>query len=387
MYILILARGIPSKRDPQWGCFEKDQAEALAALGHKVVVASVDSRFRLYYRKIGITTLSKNNVHYYNSFIIPGVITKLFGSTFNSRIKVWQLERIYNIVEKKWGKPDIIYGQFFFNSYIAIPLCKKHTIPLVTLEHAARFNEEVIDKLSLYQSQEVYKNTSANIAVSQSLRKALQKRFGIDCHVVYNVYGKEFYYVNTLRNTNVVTFVTTGSLITRKGFDLLPQAFAKLNLPKDKWQLTIIGEGKEHTQLQLQIDETDFHDNILLVGSKNKVEIAQMLNQSDIFVLPSRSETFGVVYIEAMACGLPVIATPCGGPEEFVTEKNGLLVPVDDIDELAKAIEHMFYHYQEYDRQAIADDCQARFSSEVIAKQLTEIFEDVVANYTPNTQN
>ena len=59
MYILLISRGIPSVKDPQWGCFEFDQAKALKKLGHKVVVISVDVRFRFYYRKIGITYFCK----------------------------------------------------------------------------------------------------------------------------------------------------------------------------------------------------------------------------------------------------------------------------------------------------------------------------------------
>ena len=107
----------------------------------------------------------------------------------------------------------------------------------------------------------------------------------------------------------------------------------------------------------------------------------QLLQQSDMFVLPSRSETFGVVYIEATACGLPIIATDCGGPKEIVTPQNGVLIPMDDTDALANAILHMTAHLSDYDRQAIAADCQARFSPEVIAKQLTDIFEKVLAAY------
>ena len=55
MRIFLISRGYPTKREPQWGCFEKDQAEALAKYGHEVVMLSVDTRFRWYWRKIGIT--------------------------------------------------------------------------------------------------------------------------------------------------------------------------------------------------------------------------------------------------------------------------------------------------------------------------------------------
>ena len=65
MYILMIARGIPSKKYPQWGCFEKDQAEALAAFGHKVVVMCIDRRFLFEWRKIGLTHCDINDVEYY----------------------------------------------------------------------------------------------------------------------------------------------------------------------------------------------------------------------------------------------------------------------------------------------------------------------------------
>ena len=68
MYILMISRGIPTKEFPQWGCFEQDQAEALQKAGHKVVVVSVDSRFLLMYRKLGITYNYRNGIDYYNSF-------------------------------------------------------------------------------------------------------------------------------------------------------------------------------------------------------------------------------------------------------------------------------------------------------------------------------
>ena len=104
-----------------------------------------------------------------------------------------------------------------------------------------------------------------------------------------------------------------------------------------------------------------------------------------MFVLASRKETFGVVYIEVMMLGLPVIASICGGPEEFVQETDGLLVPVEDVNALADAIKYMFENYQLYDRAKIAEDCKNRFSPEVIARQLTDIFEKVVEEHNQKT--
>ena len=104
----------------------------------------------------------------------------------------------------------------------------------------------------------------------------------------------------------------------------------------------------------------------------------QILKNSSIFLLPSRNENFSVAVLEALACGLPVIASICGGIRECINEKNGLLFPVDDVEKLAQSILYAVQHLDKYDRKAIAEDCQARFSPEVIAKQLTQIFEDTI---------
>ena len=69
MRVLLIVRGTPSKKDPQWGCFEKDQAEALRSYGHSVVCLSVDTRFRLSARRMGESHKTINGIDYYNSFI------------------------------------------------------------------------------------------------------------------------------------------------------------------------------------------------------------------------------------------------------------------------------------------------------------------------------
>ena len=84
MFILLISRGVPTKRDPQWGCFERDQANALRALGHKVVVVSVDTRIRLFYRKFGIKRTNLDGIDYFDCFILPSIITRVLLGLRNS---------------------------------------------------------------------------------------------------------------------------------------------------------------------------------------------------------------------------------------------------------------------------------------------------------------
>ena len=86
MYILLISRGIPSKKDPLWGCFEFDQARALRSIGHKVVVLSVDERVRFYRRKIGLMHKVVDGIDCYNYCLLPKKISELFGFNFSSKV-------------------------------------------------------------------------------------------------------------------------------------------------------------------------------------------------------------------------------------------------------------------------------------------------------------
>lgn len=383
MFILLVSRGVPSPKDPQWGCFEKDQAEALTALGHKVVVVSVDGRFRWYYRKLGISKTKINNIEYFDSFFIPFKFLRILGGwRFAYWVESIQLELLYRQIVQLYGKPDVVYAHYLGNSYISLRLKQKYCIPMVAIEHWSEVGKDNLKPYVRGLGTVVYNNVDKLIVVSESLKRRIEQHFKVDSLVIHNMIGREF---AASRNSNVILgkmqFVATGSLIYGKGFDLLIAAFAKLMLPMNEWELCIIGNGKEKNSLQKQIHSAKLEGNIRLVGRKNKVEIANILSQSNIFVLPSRGENFSVAVLEALACGLPVIASICGGIRECIEDFNGLLFPVDDVDALADAIKYMFEHYDQYDRKRIAEDCKNRFSPKVIAQQLTHVFEQTIEEY------
>ncbi len=376
----MISRGIPTPKESQWGCFEQDQAEALQKVGHKVVVVSVDSRFMLRWRKLGITYTHKNGVDYFNSFWIPGSITDLVSNRFNLSIKERQLDRIYKKIERIHGKPDIIYGQFFFNTVLGVFLKKKYGIPLVGIEHAARFNAENLDPITKERAMTAYTNTDRIITVCETLRQRIRYHFGQDSNVVHNLVNSLFFKLDNVSKdeTDYIQFVSTGSLIHRKGFDVLIKSISSINVHGKKVKFLIIGEGKEKSNLQKLIDSLQLNEFVYLLGQKTKAEIVKILSQSDSFILPSRSENFSVAILEALAMGLPVIATDCGGVKECINEDNGLLVPVDDVKLLANAILFMMDNFTSYNRNVIIEDCKSRFSPQAVALKLTKIFQEVV---------
>ena len=123
----------------------------------------------------------------------------------------------------------------------------------------------------------------------------------------------------------------------------------------------------------------EISEKVRFRGLRNRMEIAREYRNSDAFVLPSRLETFGVVYIEAMAAGLPVIATRCGGPEDFVTPETGILIDVDDGAALTAAMKRMAADRAHYDSAKIAAYARQSFSPERVATHLTEIYQQAIA--------
>ncbi len=134
--------------------------------------------------------------------------------------------------------------------------------------------------------------------------------------------------------------VSVGSVVPRKGFDVLVAALARLrDLP---WVLIIAGsldrDGRTATALREQIAAAGLADRITLTGAVNEAQLGELYAAADLFVLASRYEGYGMVFAEAMARGLPIIATAGGAVAATVPATAGLVVPAGDIEALSDAL-------------------------------------------------
>ena len=113
-------------------------------------------------------------------------------------------------------------------------------------------------------------------------------------------------------------------------------------------------------------------------GARSKREVAQFMQQADLFVIPSLAETFSVPAVEALACGTPVLSTRCGGPEEFIVEDVGSLVPSGDANALFRGLDQMLDNLHLYSRQRISKFARERFSPDVVGAQLHAVYESLI---------
>ncbi len=133
-----------------------------------------------------------------------------------------------------------------------------------------------------------------------------------------------------------------GRLVKNKGFDFLIEGFAKLADEFPNHDLVIAGEGDHQDELTALARKLEVLERVKLVGKVGRQEVATLFAGCELFVLPSPLEPFGIVCLEAMRAGKPVIATRAGGPLEFIKEgEDGLLVASENADELATAIRQL----------------------------------------------
>lgn len=375
VYILIVARGYPTERYKLNGIFEFDQAKALARAGHKIIYAAVDVRSIRRWRKWGFESFRLDGVQI-EAVNIPG---GRIPETILRKMQMHGLKNLYNRIETKYGKPDIIHAHFLGYGNISTNVLANQNIPIVLTEHLSAMNNKVLEPRLVSLGAETYPKVYKLITVSESLASNIKERFGVEATVIPNMVDTEcFNYVDSKKESDDYVFVSTGGLILRKNMDMLIDSFNAAFKNMEKVKLYIFGEGVNRSKLEKMIIEYGLTRQVFLMGLRDRKEIAKRMRESDCFVLASKLETFGVAYIEALAAGLPVIATRCGGPEEFVTSQNGILIGVDDSKGLTDAMLEMYNTTNRFDKERISKEIVEKFSPQAVAHQLEIIYDDLL---------
>jgi len=382
MNLLIIPSWYPSKGLPGNGIFFREQAIALSKAGHQVTVIDVSFHGRkdIFNSKIfRLTYQNDEGVHEYSlktpSFYILSRFLSIHLFIFKTLLFF-----VFKKLSKKGYKFDVIHAHSFCPAgYCASKLSEKYGIPLVVTEHSSGLIQAIPKKRERQLLIHTVGHCNKFVSVSETLQKNIEAYTGIsdNLQVVPNMFSSIFSYSNIKKTSNDFVFFSVGFLIDRKRFAFTISCFNKAFKDYTNVKLRIAGGGELHNALQKQIDENNLSEKVQLLGGLNREQIKTELDNCNAFVLASAAETFGVVYIEAMACGKPVIATRNGGANDIVNETNGILIDVDNEEQLIKAFQDMYQNVNKFDSKQIAADCCAKYSEEAVVKQLTKIYEAI----------
>lgn len=373
MRVFVISKGMPTEQYPLNGIFEFDQAKALARSGAEVAMLVIDFRSGSYKRKYGFSEYETEGVRVFELSLPLGLYRRALP------LLRYLLIKVYKKAVKACGQPDIIHAQFYSIGAIAAVLKKRYKVPFVITEHSSKLNTDLqnISQLDLNLAKSAYQCADKLIAVSHALAANLKNNFQEEATVIPNIVDvSQFQYVERTPKDDF-TFISVGNLVKIKGFDQLLEAFAEAFKADNAVKLSIVGDGPELENLQNTVTRLNLNGKVSLLRTIGRNRIKSFYQEGDAFVLASHSETFGVVFIEAMATGLPVIATSCGGPNDIVTENAGYLIPVDDRQALVSALQAMRNNAYNFNSLEISRNCIEKYSPETVGRQIIEAYASV----------
>lgn len=387
MHILIIPSWYKTERNPVSGSFFEEQARALSRAGCRVGVfhagfrsfSDLSSRTNRKYNDNGL-----NTVQFEVKALIP------YSHTFNYWYLCFRAYREFEAYVKEHGKPDVIHAHsVFWGGIVAAHISKRAGIPFVITEHLTDFVTGKFVPSDKKAALKVFQSSAQNIVVSTGFKTLLCKTLGLPeakFSVIPNMVAPVFFNPSRVleKKIQAPAFFTNSFISERKNIDLILRSF-KIVLDKYPNASLWIGGDAVRDQDQkykgelLQLSSfLNLKDRVIFLGPLSREEVRKTIAKSDIFLLASKFETFGVVLIEALAGGIPVISTDSTGPRDIINGDNGLLVSSFSEKDLSEAMLSMVENYGRYNSGTIIDHCKNNFSEEVIVGKLLGVYRKAV---------
>ncbi len=263
-------------------------------------------------------------------------------------------------------------------------LCEEVRLPYVLTVHGLDLYSNLANPRWRSQIIAAARGAAAIVCVGTPLAQDCVAELGVDparVLVIPNTYDTtRFVPLARERSADgAIRLATLGRLSREKGHDLLLRALAMRLAAGSSLKLTFIGDGPELPALEALADELGVGDHVTFTGTLLGPDVPSAFAESDVFVLPSRSEGFGVALIEALATGLPVVATRSGGPADIVGPDDGVLVEAGDASALAHGIADVVANLDRFDTQRIAMRAAERYSPEAVGTRLVRLYREVLA--------
>lgn len=375
MKIWVIGRNYPTTRNKMCGSFELEQARILAKNGH--IVSYIACPFHPLYKvkKWGAVDWQDGCLHVYaySQVYFPQRMN-VYWDSFKS--VVWK--KLLNRVEAEQGTPDVIH--LHYPTMISVPeaILTFHGkgTKIIATEHWSNVLTGKLTSHAKRQLKTYVESVDHFICVGQPLKDSVlritktQKRVEVVPNMVPDVFECGY------QVHDGVKFISVGRLVKGKQFDKLIIAFANVFANQSDVSLTIVGGGGQYRMLRKMVKRMGLDSQVFFTGTIDRSSVAQLMRESDVLVLYSRSETFGVPVIEGWFAGIPAIATTGIGFAEYWKESLGEIVPIDDCELLEKAMRTVKDRIKNgyYSKKDIRDFAKASFSENAIYMRLIELY-------------
>lgn len=382
MHILIFPSWYKTTENPVLGSFFEEQARGLMSAGHTVGIIyprflSFSSR-----EKISHETVLDNGIHtYYCGYkcFIPR----------NYNINYYFFEKsvfkTYLKYVKENGVPDIIHGHTIFYAGIAAAyIARKAQVPFVITEHYTPFiTGGIYHKADIDKAKSVFMSSDINLVVSNGFKKLLANKLQMPentFNVLPNMVEDGFLNrkIDKIIDRKKPVFFTMSFLTERKNHRLMLDAFKHVLKQIPSAVFNIGGDGDIKHELIEYSKKLNIINNVCFLGKLSRNEVIEHMSNCDVFLLASKFETFGVVIIEALALGKPVITTDSIGPRDIINSENGILLSDSTPQTFGNAMVDVINNYENYDAESIRNYCKSKFSKSVVIKKLEDTYRELL---------
>ena len=385
LHILFLASWYPSKKEPTLGIFIKRHAQAAATI-NKVSVLHAIADNDLKEGEFRIDRKSEGNFH---EFIVS------YGRSENGIriIRAWRnwklLRKHYEFgLEKvmEWnGKPDLIHLNVPWPlGKIARMMSKKLNIPFGVSEHWTGYHPEdgrYTGFLLKRETRLTIKKAAFIAPVSEQLRSAMEAHsLNGNYEIIPNVVDSETF-IPANHSNSPTRFIHISSLDDQqKDVSGLLKSFKEAKKEIPELELHIIGGGNDEVAIKRLSNELGLTQRgVEFIGKLQGEELIQELQQADAVILNSRYENQPVVILEALSCGIPVIAPSIAGIPEVINESRGILFNREDSDALKNSMIAFHSKKAQYNKLELRAYCQNTFSYSAVASKLDNLYRKILA--------
>jgi len=372
----MLSKWYPFDQDPQFGVFIRKQAFAASAYQKMVIwSAHFDQNpsgpafrmetevypglieYRMYYKRSKGPLSTLRNAYRYTS--------------------AWRRSLKHIIAQH--GKPSLLQAYILLRpAILALCYCRLNNTKLMLSEQwsgyaTGKFKQK--NFLNRWLCRYIWRQADIRSTVSEFLKKSMIKcGFRKDIHVIPNVI--EIAKPETKIQTDQIRILMVADLVDEiKNLSGVLRAFDMARKSDSRLRLQIIGHGKDEAILKELSQHLGLNEiYVTFDGLKDNKEVYSALWQCDFLVMNSRFETFSLICAEALSCGKPVIATRCGGPEEFINEHNGILIPVNDEKALCDAILKMAKELKSYHPEKLREEMIEKFSPAHVGEKISALY-------------